>query len=114
MPDLEAYWDVLQAAVCRKCIDGNGTGACLVSGGECAVKKYLPQILDVVDTTSSTSIDAYEAQLRLKVCGQCRHQSPYGACSLRNHVECALDRYFPLIVQLVEEVQGRGGTRNAL
>ena len=71
------------------------------------MKKYFPQILEVVGSSYSHSMEPYEKLLRNKVCGICIHQSPSGSCSLRNEVECALDRYFPLIVQVIEEAQLR-------
>ena len=113
MPTPEEYLEALEGAICKRCVDGDGSGACLVSGDACAVKKYLPQILEVVGSTYSTSIDAYEAQLRSRVCGHCTYQSANGLCDLRNSVECALDRYFPLIVQVVEETQVRERTRTS-
>lgn len=104
----DQYWEAIQNKVCVKCLEGDGTGACLIARDRaCAVKKYFPVLLDVIQSTFSTSIEPYEAQLRNKICGHCVHQSPDGVCSLRNEVECALDRYFPWIVQVIEELQVR-------
>jgi len=108
MPSEQQYWEMIEQAVCRKCVDSDGKGDCLLSRErECAVKHYFPQILEVVNATYSTSIGPYEDQLRSKICGVCVHQSKTGECSIRNDVECALDRYFPLIVQVIEGGQLR-------
>lgn len=108
MPTHEGFWDALQSKICVKCLDGNGNGDCRIAGdGFCAMKAYLPQILDAVNSVYSHSIVPYEEQLRKKVCGACANQSPQGQCQLRDEVECALDRYFPLIVEVIEETQKR-------
>ena len=108
MPSEQQYWELIRETVCRKCIDGDGQAGCRLSRDrECAVKHYLPQIIDVVNSTYSTAIGPYEDQLRSKVCGVCVHQSKHGECSIRDDVECALDRYFPLIVQAIEGGQLR-------
>lgn len=101
-------WAALQKRVCTKCIDGNGTGACHIGHDrECSLKQFLPQIVDVVNSLTDTSIIPYRNQLRSKVCGYCVHQSPEGICSVRADLECALDRYFTLIVEVIEETSGR-------
>lgn len=108
MATAEEYWGALQARICARCIDGDGGGGCRIAhDADCALKKYLPQLLDVVASVHSTVIEPYEEQLRKNICSGCVHQSATGQCSLRDDVECALDRYFPLIVEVIEELHGR-------
>lgn len=108
MPTHEEYWEALQAKVCIKCLDGNGDGDCRIAGdGFCAMKIHLPNIIEAVNSVYSHSIVPYEEQLRNKVCSTCTHRSADGHCSLRDEVECALDRYFPLIVEVIEETAKR-------
>lgn len=105
MHDEQKYLEEIQALICPKCIDGDGNGNCLIShDSECAVKRFFPQIVQTVRSTYSTSMEAYESALREKVCGVCVHQARDGKCVVRNDVECALDRYFPLIVQVIENL----------
>jgi hypothetical protein len=107
----EEFWQALQAKVCVKCLDGDGQGNCRISADRfCAMKTFLPKILDAVDSVYSHSILPYEEQLRLKVCSACTKQTADGRCELRDEVECALDRYFPLIVEVIEETQKRPRT----
>jgi hypothetical protein len=109
---LQGYWDAVQRKVCQKCIDGDGHGNCrLGTVDECALKVYLPQIVEVVLATRSPHIDPYVQGLRQKVCGGCRHQSAEGNCLLRNEADCALDRYFPLVVEVIEEMRQQGGEK---
>ena len=111
MPTNDEYWQLIERRICSKCVDGDGLGGCrLPHGTECAMKKYLPQILEVVGSVYGHSIEPYERVLRNKICGICVHESPAGVCSLRNEVDCALDRYFPLIVEIIEEAQFRERT----
>lgn len=108
MPTQEEFWQELQAKVCVKCLDGDGQGNCRIAGsGFCAMKTYFPHIVDVVQSVKSDSIVPYEEQLRKRICGACESQSLQGFCVLRDEVECALDRYFPLIVEVIEESQIR-------
>ena len=87
-------------------MDGDGTGACRIApGGDCAMKTHFPQIIETVNSVFSPSIKPYVDQLRKNVCAVCTGQSSEGACHLRDDTECALDRYFPLIVQVIEETQ---------
>lgn len=108
MPTHEQYWEALQSRICVKCLDGGGDGSCRLAGdGFCAMKLYLPAIVDAVNSVYSHSIIPYEEQLRKNVCSACVLQSADGRCSLREEVDCALDRYFPLIVEVIEETQKR-------
>ena len=105
MQDEQKYLEEVQTRICPKCIDGDGRGNCLiVRGSECAVKRFFPQILDAVWSVCDASIEPYEAALRTRVCGSCTNQSQDGRCAIRDDIECSLDRYFPLIVQVIEEL----------
>jgi hypothetical protein len=100
----QEYLDELLSRICPKCVDGDGEGDCRIAQGrECAIRRFYPQIVEVVRSTYSTSMVPYEAALRAKICTVCVHQAADGKCALRDDVECALDRYFPLIVQVIEE-----------
>ena len=114
MNDQQKYLREIQAIVCHKCIDSDGKGNCLLSRDtECAMKLFFPQIVEAVRSTYSTSMETYERALREKVCSVCAHQTHDGICSLRNDVECALDRYFPLLVQRIESLDHRESTGQA-
>jgi biotin carboxylase len=106
MPTSEEYWEALQRKICVKCVDGDGSGSCLIApGSDCAMKTHFPQIIETVNSVFSPSVEPYVEQLRKKVCAVCTGQSSEGSCRLRSETDCALDRYFPLIVQVIEETQ---------
>jgi hypothetical protein len=105
---LDEYWIAVQRKVCLKCIDGDGHGDCrLGTVEECALKAYFPKIVETVLAVRSSNIEPYVQGLRHNVCGDCRHQSTDGTCMLRNQVDCALDRYFPMVAEAIEEVHSR-------
>jgi hypothetical protein len=55
----------------------------------------------------SHSLAPYEELLRNRVCGLCVHESASDDCKLRTAGRCALDRYLPLVVQVIEDTQLR-------
>lgn len=108
MERLEQYWEAVREKVCANCIDSDGFGNCRLSGiQECGIKMHFPRIVDAVLSVKSERIDTYVEVLRRIVCTECRNQSADGRCSLRDHIDCGLDRYFPLVVEAIEEVQAK-------
>ena len=102
--NLEPYWEAVRSKVCVACVDSDGKGNCRLSGEEeCSLKVYFPLIVQVVKNVHNDSLDEYVTALRNIVCSQCRHLGPDGRCRYRAAVDCGLDRYFPLIVQAIEE-----------
>jgi nucleotide-binding universal stress UspA family protein len=102
----ERYLQAIREKVCTKCIDRTSAGLCAASTYEaCAINRHLPEIIDIVLSTGGNNLGAYTARLRETVCSVCQHQSPDGRCDLRDDVECALDRYFPLVVEAIQEVK---------
>jgi hypothetical protein len=110
--ELYEYWQEVKQRVCMKCIDSDGYGNCLINPSiDCALELYFPRIVEVVSSVKSDSVDVYVQALRKKVCGECRYERDDGTCPLRTEVECALDRYFPLVIQAIEEVDQRTAVR---
>jgi len=105
-PTLDEYWEAVQRRVCVKCIDSDGHGNCLLSGeDECGLILHFPKIVETVLSVKSDSLDPYIEALRHNVCSQCKHQSPDGTCRFRSRADCGLDRYFPMVVEAIEEVR---------
>jgi hypothetical protein len=44
----------------------------------------------------------YVNSLRRNVCALCDEQKEDGTCRKRDQLECALDRYFPIVIEVVE------------
>ena len=103
---MEQYWRAVQARVCHKCIDGDRKGNCLLPADQsCALHEFLPQIIQTVNSLNSNSFDDYVSALRLSVCAHCDEQGADGVCLKRETVECALDRYYGLVIQVIEDTK---------
>jgi hypothetical protein len=102
---IESYWQAIQQKVCAKCIDRDSLENSLLGEGDaCALRTHLSQIVESVLSVQSAALDPYVAALRRHVCSECRNQSLDTNCSLRRSIDCGLDRYFPLVVETIEEV----------
>ena len=110
--ELQEYWQAIQQRICPRCLDGDGQGSCrLPNGEECTLKSFLPQMVVTIANTKTDSMDAYIAALRRHVCILCDHQQANMSCKKRNDLECALDRYYPLVVEIVEAVRAEMESR---
>jgi hypothetical protein len=107
---IDEYWGAIQQRICPRCIDGNGTGACGLPPGEvCPVKSLLPELISTVAHVRADTYEEYVAALRQNVCVRCNHLQNDLSCAKREDLECALNRYYPLIIDIVN--LGRpGGT----
>ena len=99
------YLKAIHEKVCTVCTERTAEGKCGLSEGTvCPIEVYLPSIVEVVHSVSSDMMEKYVPNLREHVCGQCPNQGADGKCPLRSAVDCMLDRYFPLVVDAIEEV----------
>ncbi|MCG3179199.1 MAG: hypothetical protein BIFFINMI_01532 [Phycisphaerae bacterium] len=103
----QRYLRAIQARVCRNCVDLMADGTCGVHDRVCPVERNLKQILQVVNRVKSDSVEPYLLLLRREVCANCEHEDMAGECTLRNEAGCALDRYFVLIIDAIEEVRSQ-------
>ena len=108
---MNVYWEEIQKRICHKCIDGDGKGNCQLPADEiCPLKLYLPEIVTTVANVKADSYAAYVNSLRRNVCILCDWQSPEGMCQKRAELECALDRYYPLAVEIIKYIRERADT----
>ena len=95
--------DCVRATICRACIYEKADGGCGLEKMACPIISKLDPIIELVRSTQSARIDPYVDGLRKVVCGACAMQDESGACAMRDHADCALDDYFILLVDLVEQ-----------
>lgn len=101
---MQKYLEAIRKNVCSICVDSTDEGECTLTKSEiCAVEKFLPRIVDVIHNTSEDDLQTYLEELREKVCAECRTNGDDN-CYLREDANCALDRYFPLIVDAIKSV----------
>ncbi|HEY6951168.1 MAG TPA: hypothetical protein VI758_02105, partial [Bacteroidota bacterium] len=103
---MEQPWDSIRQKVCRKCIDGDGKGGCRMPVDDtCSLAAFLPEIVQTVSSVHSDSYQAYIDALRANVCSNCEHQFAGDVCKKRDTLECALDRYYPVVIEVIESVK---------
>jgi len=106
--ELEQYWRAIQERVCTSCFDADGSGNCqLPLDEECALKLFLPEIVQTIANVKSDSMEAYINVLRRHVCILCDRQLPDMSCEKRDELKCALDRYYPKIVEAIKSVRAK-------
>lgn len=103
---MDQSWEVIRMKVCRKCIDSDGKSNCRLPVDEtCALEAFFPELLETVNNVRSSSYNDYVEALRQNVCAHCQHQLPNGKCNKRDTLECALDRYYPMIIEAIETIK---------
>jgi hypothetical protein len=103
---MDPYWEAVRLKVCRKCIDSDGHGNCRLPSEEtCGLEVFFPELVATVNAVQSDSYDGYLKALRQNICAHCEHQSAEGMCRKRDSLECALDRYFPMVVEAIEAIK---------
>lgn len=63
---------------------------------------HLDDLIQVVESIHDYSTEPYMDRVRQVVCATCRADGT-GGCATRDHGLCGLDKYFDLIVAVVEE-----------
>jgi hypothetical protein len=108
---MQEYLDAVRNNVCTVCLDAVMHGSQFVrcglpKGRTCPVEIFLPQVIDVVESVDSWLLDDYVKVLRERVCAICKH-SDGDFCALRLQADCALDRYFMLVTEAIQQVHTR-------
>lgn len=98
-----AYADAIRREVCRTCLDGRGDGRCGLINRSCPLEAQLPAVVQAVQGIHSANLDDYTRAVEEHVCSSCSNRVEGEPCGLRDHADCALVAYLPLIVDAVEE-----------
>ncbi len=102
---MDKYLEAIHNCICSICVDSSEAGNCTLSEKEfCAIELFAPKIVDVVHSTESEDIRDYHNKLKDVVCSDCKAHDDKENCYLRDDANCALDRYFPLIVDTIQKV----------
>jgi len=106
-PERALYEDAVRCRVCAQCIDFGAQGICHTPDPEgCAIFRYLPELVGIADQMHELKVEPYVRAVRERICIHCKNQSA-GRCNLRGALDCGLDRYLPLVLEAIEEVQAR-------
>ena len=100
----ERYWDSIRKAVCDVCLDQGPDGRCGLRNRTCAIRSFLPTLVEAVAPLESRRMDEYFAAVEERICTQCEfHRGEGQECELRENGECALYTYLPLVVDALQE-----------
>jgi len=100
------YWEAVRLGICRRCIEGDGAGNCHLPVGEaCALVEFFPEIVHTVNAVQSELLEHHRDAVRSEICSHCSFQLPDGFCLKRKNQSCALDRFFPLVVEAITGVK---------
>ena len=103
---MNPFWESVRMTVCRQCIDGDNNGNCrLPSNEQCILETRFSAIVEMLSEVKSHSMEPYVNALRNNICSQCGYRSADGSCHKREKFECALDRYFPLVIEKVHSMK---------
>lgn len=69
------------------------------------LETHFSPVLEMLAELKSHSMEPYVNALRTTVCLRCEHASSDGSCRKRDHLECALDRYYPLVIEKVQSMK---------
>ena len=105
LPELET---IVRERICRVCSDRNVDGNCgLEQPSACALFRLFPQVAKAIQSVQSDEINDYVQAIRQNVCSVCNDQMSDGSCEVRHQVQCSLDAYLLLIVEVIEENTGK-------
>jgi hypothetical protein len=112
LPELEA---IVRDKICQVCSDRTADGNCgLEQPSACALFRLFPQVAKAIQSVQSDEINDYIQAIRQEVCTVCNQQMADGSCEARHDVQCSLDAYLLLIVDVIEETSGRKFNRTGV
>ena len=89
--------------ICRVCVHKtSGTGCTLTRRRECPIFEWAEKLTDVVKQMWSERLSDYMEQIQSIICPECA-QDPQGACEDRDHLDCPLDLYHALVIEILEQ-----------
>ncbi len=105
------YEEAVKQYVCEHCEDIGEDGECNTKDPEgCGVFRNLPELVRIAHSLNERSLEPYIRAVREHVCSQCKNSTQEGGnCELRNNLDCGLDRYLPLVIAAIEEVDRKLG-----
>ena len=105
---LQELETIVRDRICRVCSDRADHGKCgLEQPSSCALFRLFPQVAKAIQSVHSDEIMDYIQAIRKEVCSVCSEQMDDGSCEVRHQVQCSLDAYLLLIVDVIEETTGK-------
>jgi hypothetical protein len=106
---------IVRNRICQVCSDRDVDGNCgLEQPSACALFRLFPEVAKAIQSVHSDEIGHYVQAIREGVCSVCHGQLADGSCETRSQVQCALDAYLLLIVDVIEEATGKTFDRTGI
>ncbi|MBI4352457.1 MAG: hypothetical protein HY593_00875 [Candidatus Omnitrophica bacterium] len=100
------YEEAVRRHVCEHCVDFGADGVCHTKDPEgCGIFRFLPELVEIAHRIHNYQVEPYVEAVRLTLCVKCKNSGFSGdKCRLRENVDCGLNRYLPLVLEAIEEV----------
>lgn len=109
---LNAYEQAIKQYVCTRCIDCGADGQCRSPDPEgCAIYRFLPELIDIAAKIQDQRIEHYLHCVREEICAYCRNRHTDDKCAVSEALNCALDRYLPIVLDALEQVPAERNVR---
>lgn len=93
----------LRDRVCSNCYATTPHGECnLRNRAQCPLFARLDEVIEIVGSVRDYSTEPYMDRIRGIFCSTCMQQAN-GHCARRDRLDCSLEIYFPLIVEIIEK-----------
>lgn len=104
-PEMLKYFNALKENICCLCVDSDDRGSCTLREDEhCAIQLFLADIVAVAQKSDTNDTEKFKRALNEKICANCKAAENGEFCYLREDANCALDRYFPKIMETIHKV----------
>lgn len=101
----DKFEEAIRQRVCTVCEDFGEDNHCHTRDEHgCAVKRFMGELVLIALQIYSKDIGPYQQAVREKICSICPNPDPEGHCLVRERMDCALDRYLPLVLDAVDDV----------
>ena len=100
--------DQFEQRICRVCVHETATGGCtLTRNRECPIFQWAEQLAEVVAGMESDRLADYMDGVQAIICPDCL-QDDKGQCEDRTHLNCPLDLYLGIVVEVLEQELNAG------
>lgn len=98
--------EAIRKYVCERCVDYGQDNICHSHDPEgCGIFRNLPDLLVIARELHDLKLEAYAKAVRERICFKCKNSQTAGEkCEIREHAECGLDNYLPLVIEALETI----------
>ena len=109
-PYKDAQHEAIRRYVCERCVDYGQDNMCHSHDPEgCGIFRNLPDLIAISKELHELKLDAYVRAVRDRICFKCKNATGSGEnCEVREHSDCGLDNYLPLVIEALETLEEKG------